>query len=90
MLVIISIVTRQTTFVPHLIEASIISDLTQFGDRCKLCTVMNEGAPANYDVLRFLTDGDFTHERTRPERDNSSREERRSRGRDRNSMIRRS
>ncbi|KAI1486634.1 hypothetical protein F5X96DRAFT_673475 [Biscogniauxia mediterranea] len=66
--------------------------VTQFGDRCKLCTVMNEGAPANYDVLRFLTDGgDFTHERrTRPERgDNSSREERRSRGRDRNSMLRR-
>ncbi|KAI1631267.1 hypothetical protein F4809DRAFT_633110 [Biscogniauxia mediterranea] len=64
--------------------------VTQFGDRCKLCTIMNEGAPANYDVLRFLTDGDFAHEqRTRPERDNSSREERRSRGRDRNSMLRR-
>ncbi|KAI1343605.1 hypothetical protein F5Y15DRAFT_237445 [Xylariaceae sp. FL0016] len=26
--------------------------VSRFGDRCKLCTVMNEGASANFEVLR--------------------------------------
>ncbi|KAI5925817.1 hypothetical protein F4810DRAFT_658433 [Camillea tinctor] len=64
--------------------------VTQFGDRCKLCTVMNEGASANHEMLRNLTEGDFMQRvRTRPEREYSPRGDRRSRGRDRNGVFRR-
>ncbi|KAI1851168.1 hypothetical protein JX265_013286 [Neoarthrinium moseri] len=52
----------------------------QFGERCRLCTVMNEGRSAREEILNApqvpLYDSNSS-------RDDSSREERRGRGRDR-------
>jgi hypothetical protein len=56
--------------------------VAQFGDRCRLCTVMNEGVSARYDMFNSQAPQSY-QELTR---DDSSREERRGRPRDRKTI----
>ncbi|KAI0379071.1 hypothetical protein F5Y04DRAFT_260322 [Hypomontagnella monticulosa] len=46
----------------------------QFGQRCKLCTVLNEGTPTKNDIFR-ITSNDYAYDSEAIEEDDSSREE---------------
>ncbi|KAI0019934.1 hypothetical protein F4780DRAFT_780049 [Xylariomycetidae sp. FL0641] len=52
--------------------------VSQFGDRCKLCTVMNEGTSSRYEMFR-QSSNESSGESYDTSRSSSSREERRGR-----------
>ncbi|KAK7917081.1 hypothetical protein PG985_010689 [Apiospora marii] len=54
--------------------------VSQFGERCRLCTVMNEGVSARYDSFGHQAQPQSYQDMLR---DDSSREERRGRPRER-------
>ncbi|KAK8109997.1 hypothetical protein PG999_008134 [Apiospora kogelbergensis] len=59
--------------------------VSQFGDRCRLCTVMNEGVSARYESFNHQAQAQSYSSQSYQDmvRDDSSREERRGRPRER-------
>ncbi|KAI1417283.1 hypothetical protein F5Y13DRAFT_82710 [Hypoxylon sp. FL1857] len=47
--------------------------VSQFGQRCKLCTVLNEGTPAKDDPFK-ITPNDYAYDSEAMDDDDSSRE----------------
>ncbi|KAI0172653.1 hypothetical protein GGR52DRAFT_416602 [Hypoxylon sp. FL1284] len=45
--------------------------VTEFGQRCKLCTVMNEGRPSKYNMFK-ITSNDYAYDSEVVEDDSSS------------------
>ncbi|KAI0837966.1 hypothetical protein F5Y06DRAFT_58397 [Hypoxylon sp. FL0890] len=59
--------------------------VSQFGQRCKLCTVLNEGMPAKHDLFK-ITSNDYAYDSDAMEDDwESSREDENSHGHTRES-----
>lgn len=46
----------------------------EFGQRCKLCTVLNEGRPAKHDIFK-ITSNDYAYDSEAIDESDSSREE---------------
>ncbi|KAI1779106.1 hypothetical protein F4818DRAFT_239404 [Hypoxylon cercidicola] len=53
--------------------------VTEFGERCKLCTAMNEGRPAKHNLFK-ITSNDYAYDSEAVEDDDSSSQEDSSRG----------